>query len=219
MVCSVNTCEREAHCRGWCRGHYERWHKTGDVQADKPFRVLKYTTPCSVNTCNRRTYARGYCSAHWQRLRRNGELRPDIPIQDGEKKCVVEGCDRHSTQTRRYCEAHYYRLRQYGDLKAGRPINWKRDKSQPYTDRKGYVQVYRPEHPNSWADGWIPEHRLVMSEKLGRPLTQDEVVHHLNGRRDDNRPENLELWTRSHPDGQRVEDVLRWAQGFVARYS
>lgn len=54
--------------------------------------------------------------------------------------------------------------------------------------------------------GWMWEHRYVMQQKLGRPLEKHENVHHINGVRDDNRPENLELWKRSQPAGVRAAD-------------
>lgn len=59
---------------------------------------------------------------------------------------------------------------------------------------KGYVHLYKPNHPNARSDGYIPEHRHIVSERLGRPLTADEVVNHIDTNRLNNDPDNLELF-------------------------
>jgi HNH endonuclease len=77
--------------------------------------------------------------------------------------------------------------------------------------RRGYVWTWCPDHPSrsNTAKAYVLEHRLVMEKHLGRYLTRDEHVHHINGIRDDNRIENLELWTHAHPSGIRVRDMER----------
>jgi hypothetical protein len=75
----------------------------------------------------------------------------------------------------------------------------------------GYVETKVPGHPNARMDGTILEHRLVMSRKLGRPLQPGENVHHIDGDRTNNAPENLELWIVRQPAGQRARDLLRAA--------
>ena len=83
----------------------------------------------------------------------------------------------------------------------------------------GYIRLFVGKgHPGSTGTGHILEHRKVMQDVLGRPLTKDENVHHVNGVRDDNRLENLELWSHSQPCGQRVEDKIRWAREFLELY-
>ena len=92
--------------------------------------------------------------------------------------------------------------------------NWKGGKKQISKD--GHVIVYALNHPNSHYNR-VLEHVFVMSKILGRGLEKEEIVHHKNGIRDDNRPENLELWTKHHPSGQ-VKDLLSWARQFILKY-
>jgi hypothetical protein len=65
----------------------------------------------------------------------------------------------------------------------------------------------------------VAEHRIVMERELGRELLPEENVHHINGVRDDNRPENLELWSSSQPSGQRTVDKVAWAEDLLRLYA
>ena len=83
---------------------------------------------------------------------------------------------------------------------------------------KGYVMIKDREHPRGAKSGYVFEHILVTERMLGRFLLPDETVHHRNGLRADNRPENLELWTRPQPSGIRAQDALVWAREVVRLY-
>ena len=76
-----------------------------------------------------------------------------------------------------------------------------------------------PSHPRAKSNnGYVFEHILVMEEIIGRHLVHGENVHHKNGVKDDNRPSNLELWSRVQPSGQRVVDKIAWAREILATY-
>jgi hypothetical protein len=64
----------------------------------------------------------------------------------------------------------------------------------------GYVIVYAPSSPEGKYRGWGFEHRVLMAEKIGRAISKEEVVHHKNGVRDDNRIENLEIMLKDEHD-------------------
>ena len=93
--------------------------------------------------------------------------------------------------------------------------NWRGGQTR---HKKGYLMSRVLGHPRAGNGNYVFEHILVMERLLGRYLLPNESVHHLNGVRDDNRPENLELWTRPQPIGIRASDAVAWAREILARY-
>jgi hypothetical protein len=170
---------------------------------------------CEIKGCGQKHYAKGFCNRHWQRARAGDPLgRRNVP-RGGV--CLVEGCE-GPRRSQGYCDRHYRRLRVYGDPLGQAPTPTPK-RGHTLIDADGYVRQYEPDHPNAQKGGFVLQHRLVMARELGRPLLPDEVVHHKNGDRADNRLENLELWVRAHPCGQRVDEVVVWAREMLDRYS
>lgn len=87
--------------------------------------------------------------------------------------------------------------------------SWKGGKT---ISTQGYIWVFCPEHPKAIHGRYIPEQVLVMEKLLGRYLTEDEVVHHINGVKDDNGLDNLIVMTKKehkslHRLGKHIGEV------------
>ena len=173
---------------------------------------------CSVENCSRQAVSRGWCHGHYQRWIRLGDVIPGRRLgRQVNFECSIPGCDRDA-YARQLCRTHYRRHLAKGDPGADRPV---REIAGTGYVHHGYFVVPVPAELRHLTNGEspVPEHRLVMSLTLGRPLNDDESVHHRNGDRLDNRPENLELWSRWQPSGQRTTDKVRFAIAVLRRYA
>ena len=139
----------------------------------------------------------------------HSKYRKVLAGRGNKVKCACGLCDvmiqeyDNKGRKRMYEEHHYSYLRE-NKLIGEKTFNYKTGKWK----YRGYVFVSCPEHPRARPDGYIQEHILVLENKLGRPLEKREHTHHINGIKDDNRPENLTVLDKSkHGSHHSIE---RW---------
>jgi hypothetical protein len=216
-TCREAGCTREHYARGWCAMHYKRWLRNGSPEREA------HRPDCAVDGCDNPAKTRGWCHAHYQRWRQHGDVQAERPIRTA-RPCSVDGCDRR-VHARGVCATHYRRIKTRGSAEEAIPLGQLPRPRPPRTSKgwitSGYRYVPVAEHERSLADGalYLAEHRLVLARRLGRPLKEEESVHHRNGDRLDNRLENLELWSSAQPAGQRVSDKIIWAVALLTRYA
>jgi hypothetical protein len=143
--------------------------------------------------------------------------QPGGPKQHGRSRAHIKICQQCNRQFltsmyHRKNQAHCSRSCGLLAVCAASPGRSRGEKSGTWTGgrrvEKGYVKLWAPDHPTRAGKvaPYVFEHRLVMEKILGRYLLPHEQVHHKNGVRDDNRPQNLELWVKRQPPGARVNE-------------
>jgi HNH endonuclease len=162
---------------------------------------------CSIEGCGKPILGRGWCSMHYNRWRATGDPGPAASkYLKGSGACSVEGCGRNLRGGgKRMCKLHYERQRVTGEAGPAKPKIGKKGTGHLHD---GYRRMYVGQNPTTGRPVYRMEHILVMEQHLGRRLEPGENVHHRNGQRADNRRENLELWVKMQPTGQRVEDLV-----------
>ena len=91
--------------------------------------------------------------------------------------------------------------------------NWKGGKRY---HSSGYIEIYCPNHPSANSGGYVLEHRLVMEKQIDRYLSPDEIVHHINGNKQDNKIENLMLLTASEHQSMHTKKWWNYIKDLIA---
>jgi hypothetical protein len=202
-------CKRKIPRKPWMFGSKARNYFCSVLCRNRWLGARKKRAAATNKTC--KFCKRSFVIARWQ-LRNKGRLRLYCSYKchklDHTKTVNCALCGKlliipNSKRTRsknHFCSAqHHYTF-------------WKNSTNSSGVDRHGYIWVRINGSKRKM------QHRVVMEKRLGRLLHPHEKVHHLNGRRADNRDRNLELWSVAHPAGQRVSDKIKWAREFLKLY-
>lgn len=190
--CDVVGCDNKVRAKGKCSFHGRTRHP---VVAIVPRNGL-----CGIDECDRSAVNKGMCQFHYDRVLyygSAGDAKPTSRHKAGVP-CSIEGCGKPA-RGRGLCMTHYRRATTHGNV--GGVSLLRAAQGDGSITETGYRKVKVDEV-------YVYEHRHVMEQMLGRKLLRGENVHHVDGDKLNNDPDNLERWMIQQPSGQRVSDLI-----------